>query len=225
MTSDDVLVAPSVLSADFTRLQEELDDVRGADLLHFDVMDGHFVPNLSFGVAIAQQVRRSSSLPLDVHLMVENPEEVVPWFLEAGADVVTFHWEAQTHAERLVDLIHRSGVKAGVALNPATPVCCLESIIDELDLVLVMTVNPGFGGQGFVEGCHRKLRQLTGMCRDHGVEPLIEVDGGIKAANASQVVRDGARVLVAGSAVFSGDRARNVEDIRREARRGLQRSV
>ena len=225
MLDDDVLVAPSVLSADFTRLGEELDAVADADLLHYDVMDGHFVPNLSFGLSILRQVKKASSFPLDVHLMVSNPEECVPWFLEAGADIVTFHWEAQTHAERLVSLIHDAGAKAGIALNPATPIASLEAVLDALDLVLVMTVNPGFGGQNFVGTCHRKLRQLTAMCEEHGVRPIIEVDGGIGADNAIQVVRDGARALVAGTTIFSANRADNVRAIREAGRMGLLRSV
>ena len=225
MLDDDVLVAPSVLSADFTRLGEELDAVADADLLHYDVMDGHFVPNLSFGPSILRQVKKASSLPLDVHLMVSNPEECVPWFLEAGADIVTFHWEAQTHAERLVSLIHDAGAKAGIALNPATPIASLEVVLDALDLVLVMTVNPGFGGQNFVGTCHRKLRQLTAMCEEHGVRPIIEVDGGIGADNATRVVRDGARALVAGTTIFSANRADNVRAIREAGRMGLLRSV
>ena len=225
MLDDDVLVAPSVLSADFTRLGEELDAVADADLLHYDVMDGHFVPNLSFGLSILRQVKKASSLPLDVHLMVSNPEECVPWFLEAGADIVTFHWDAHTHAERLVSLIHDAGAKAGIALNPATPIASLEAVLDALDLVLVMTVNPGFGGQNFVGTCHRKLRQLTAMCEEHGVRPIIEVDGGIGADNATRVVRDGARALVAGTTIFSANRADNVRAIREAGRMGLLRSV
>ena len=224
MLDHDLWVAPSLLSADFTRLAGELDDVKAADLLHFDVMDGHFVPNLSFGVGVLRQVKRVTGLPVDVHLMVSNPEECVPWYLEAGADVVSFHWEAQTHAERLVSLIHEAGARAAVALNPATPVSCLEELVEELDMVLVMTVNPGFGGQGFIEGSLAKLRRLRALCAAHGVSPRIEVDGGISAANAAVVAAAGADVLVAGSAVFGApDRAAAIAGIREAALSGLAR--
>ncbi len=224
MLDHDLWVAPSLLSADFTRLAGELDDVKAADLLHFDVMDGHFVPNLSFGVGVLRQVKRATGLPVDVHLMVSNPEECVPWYLEAGADVVSFHWEAQTHAERLVSLIHEAGARAAVALNPATPVSCLEELVEELDMVLVMTVNPGFGGQGFIEGSLAKLRRLRALCAAHGVSPRIEVDGGISAANAAVVAAAGADVLVAGSAVFGApDRAAAIAGIREAALSGLAR--
>lgn len=224
MLDHDVRVAPSLLSADFTRLADELDDIATADLLHFDVMDGHFVPNLSFGVGVLSQVKRATDLPVDVHLMVSNPEECVPWYLDAGADVVSFHWEAQTHARRLVSLIHEAGVKAAVALNPATPVSCLEELVDELDMVLVMTVNPGFGGQGFIEGSLAKLRRLKALCSAHGVSPRVEVDGGISAGNAAAVAAAGADVLVAGSAVFGAqDRAQAIRSIRDAALGGLAR--
>ncbi|MDY4014492.1 ribulose-phosphate 3-epimerase, partial [Parafannyhessea umbonata] len=197
MPNESVLIAPSVLSADFTRLGEELESISNADLVHYDVMDGHFVPNLSFGTEILRQAKAATKLPLDVHLMVTNPEEQVPWYLAAGADIVTFHYEAQTHADRLVGLIHDAGAKACVALNPGTPVAALDAILDELDMVLVMTVNPGFGGQSFIPGSIRKLRALRRMCAEHGVSPLVEVDGGIGADNVGEVVAAGANVIVA----------------------------
>ena len=222
MLKENVLIAPSILSADFTRLGEELESVANADLIHYDVMDGHFVPNLSFGTAILAQAKRATDVPLDVHLMVSNPEEQVPWYLKAGADVVTFHYEAQTHANRLVSLIHDGGAKACVALNPGTPVAALDAIIEDLDMVLVMTVNPGFGGQSFIPGSLRKLRALRRLCSAHGVSPLVEVDGGIGVGNAGDVVAAGANVLVAGSAVFrADDHGAAVDELRRSGTLGL----
>ena len=202
MMNDEIRVAPSVLSADFRCLADELADVSTADLLHYDVMDGHFVPNLSFGIDLLRTVKSSTELPVDVHLMITNPDEMVERYLDACADVVSFHYEATSHAHRLVSLIKDRGAKASVAINPATPVCMLEPILCDLDMVLVMTVNPGFGGQRFIESSLRKLRRLRRMCDEQGVNPAIEVDGGITARNAAEVVAAGANVLVAGSSVF-----------------------
>ena len=224
MPNESVLIAPSVLSADFTRLGEELESISNADLVHYDVMDGHFVPNLSFGTEILRQAKAATKLPLDVHLMVTNPEEQVPWYLAAGADIVTFHYEAQTHADRLVGLIHDAGAKACVALNPGTPVAALDAILDELDMVLVMTVNPGFGGQSYIDVTYRKLRQVRALCEERGVAPLIEVDGGVTKDNAADICEAGANVLVAGSAVFKAeDPAAAITEIKAEGRRGLLR--
>lgn len=214
----DIKVAPSVLSADFTRLGEELADVSSADMIHYDVMDGHFVPNLSFGLDVLRAVKSSTDLPVDVHLMVTNPDDMVERFLDAGADCVSFHYEATAHANRLVQLIHDRGAKASIALNPATPVAMLEPIIDDLDMVLVMTVNPGFGGQAFIDGSTRKLCRLRRLCQEHGVSPLVEVDGGIVARTAAEAAGAGANVLVAGSAVFGApDRAAAIAALRRSA--------
>lgn len=214
----DIKVAPSVLSADFTRLGEELADVSSADMIHYDVMDGHFVPNLSFGLDVLRAVKSSTDLPVDVHLMVTNPDDMVERFLDAGADCVSFHYEATVHANRLVQLIHDRGAKASIALNPATPVAMLEPIIDDLDMVLVMTVNPGFGGQAFIDGSTRKLCRLRRLCQEHGVSPLVEVDGGIVARTAAEAAGAGANVLVAGSAVFGApDRAAAIAALRRSA--------
>lgn len=214
----DIKVAPSVLSADFTRLSEELADVSSADMIHYDVMDGHFVPNLSFGLDVLRAVKSSTDLPVDVHLMVTNPDDMVERFLDAGADCVSFHYEATAHANRLVQLIHDRGAKASIALNPATPVAMLEPIIDDLDMVLVMTVNPGFGGQAFIDGSTRKLCRLRRLCQEHGVSPLVEVDGGIVARTAAEAAGAGANVLVAGSAVFGApDRAAAIAALRRSA--------
>lgn len=226
MLSDPILIAPSVLSADFTQLATELKSIKTADYLHFDVMDGHFVPNLTFGPDILRAARSCTDLPLDVHLMVTNPEQVVPLFLNAGADVVSFHIEATAHAHRLVGQIHDAGARAGVVINPATPVSTLESIIDDVDLVLVMTVNPGFGGQRFIPGCLRKIKQLRHLCDEHGVSPIIEVDGGIAPDTAAAVAEAGATLLVAGSAVFGQqDRASAINAIREAAVSGLTRKA
>ena len=226
MTLEDIRIAPSVLSADFSRLAAELDEVSSADLVHYDVMDGHFVPNLSFGLDILRTVKAHTDLPVDVHLMITNPDEMVEKFLDAGADVVSFHLEATAHAHRLVSLIHDRGARASIALNPATPVHLLEPILDDLDMVLVMTVNPGFGGQSFIESSVRKLCRLRRMCDEHGVSPLVEVDGGISAATAGKVCGAGANVLVAGSAVFGApDRAAAIDEIRRAGALGVSKSA
>ncbi len=224
MMNDEIRVAPSVLSADFRRLADELADVSTADLLHYDVMDGHFVPNLSFGIDLLRTVKSATELPVDVHLMISNPDEMVERYLDAGADIVSFHYEATSHAHRLVSLIKDRGAKASVAINPATPVCLLEPILCELDMVLVMTVNPGFGGQRFIESSLRKLRRLRRMCDEQGVSPAIEVDGGITARNAAEVTAAGANVLVAGSSVFgAADRAAAIAAIRTSGTSGTSR--
>ena len=212
---NNVLVAPSVLSADFSKFKSELDSITNADYIHYDVMDGHFVPNISFGPDIFLYCKNSSELPIDVHLMVTNPAEIAPLFLDRGADVVTFHYEAEVHAHRLVHLIKDSGAKAGISLCPGTPVSVLEDLIEDLDLVLIMTVNPGFGGQKFIPHSVEKLKALKELCRKHNAHPLIEVDGGISAANAADVVAAGADMLVAGSAVFGQEgRAATIQAIR-----------
>lgn len=217
-----IRIAPSVLSADFARLKEELDDVASADVVHYDVMDGHFVPNISFGLDILKATKRSCDLPVDVHLMISNPDEMIPAFIDAGADNVTFHLEATAHAHRLLGLIHAAGRKASVALCPATPVSLLEDIIEDVDMVLIMTVNPGFGGQKFIEGSVAKLRRLKALCSEHGVDPLVEVDGGIDASTAARVAEAGANVLVAGSSVFGkSDRAAAIAAIRKSAETAL----
>lgn len=222
---NEIKIAPSILSADFSRLGSELADIASADLVHFDVMDGHFVPNLTFGLDVLRAVKAATSLPVDAHLMISNPDEMVEKYLDAGADIVSFHYEATAHAHRLVSLIHERGAVASVALNPATPVYALEPIIDDLDMVLVMTVNPGFAGQRFIESSTRKLRRLRRMCDEHGVNPMIEVDGGLSAQNASEVTRAGANVIVAGSAVFgAADRAASIADIRRSALVGASKT-
>lgn len=197
-----VKISPSILSADMGNLARDLQSIAEADFIHIDVMDGHFTPNLTFGPQIVRVAKAVSDVPLDVHMMVSNPEESIDWYADAGADLITVHYEAATHLHRIVSHLHDRGIKAGVVLNPATPVCVLESIIEDLDMVLLMSVNPGFGGQTFIEGTYAKLKDLTALCREHKVDPLIEVDGGVCMDNVEKVVRAGANVLVAGSAVL-----------------------
>lgn len=224
MLEPGVQVAPSILSADLGRLADELASIGGASYVHFDVMDGHFVPNLTFGPGVLAAVKGATRVPVDAHLMVSNPDQMVPAYLDAGADVVTFHYEATAHASRLASLIREGGVKAGIAINPGTPVSALDAIIEDVDLVLVMTVNPGFGGQKFIPGSLRKLRQLKAMCDERRVSPIVEVDGGISPATAADVCAAGARLLVAGSAVFGKpDRADAIRKIAEAGEAGRAR--
>lgn len=199
------LIAPSILSLDFLQIGEELDRIRDADLVHFDVMDGVFVPNLSFGPPILKAVKRATNLPVDVHLMIEKPDRRVDAYLDAGADIVTIHYESTNHAHRVIKRIRDRGAKAGIALNPATPVCMLDPLITEVDMVLLMSVDPGFGGQSFIESTLPKIRQVRDLCKRYHVSPWIEVDGGIDTTNAGRVCSAGANVLVAGSSVYGKD--------------------
>jgi len=199
-----VKIAPSILSADFARLGEEVRAVAeaGADLVHLDVMDGHFVPNLTIGPEIVRAVDRVTDLPLDVHLMITSPEDFLEEFVEAGADWLTVHVEVQPHLHRTVTRIRELGAKAGVSLNPSTPLSSLEEVLPFVDLVLVMSVNPGFGGQTFIPSCLEKIKSLRRMIDRAGAGALIEVDGGIKAGNAAPVREAGADILVSGSGIF-----------------------
>ena len=222
--SDRIYVAPSILSADMANLGRDLARISNADFIHVDVMDGHFVPNLSYGTPIVKACKGATSIPLDVHLMITNPDEAADWYVDAGADLVTVHAEASTHLHRTVCHLKERGVRAGAVLNPATPVGVLEEILSELDLVLVMSVNPGFGGQSFIPGTLDKLRRLRELCARLGVNPLIEVDGGVSAANAEEIAAAGGDILVAGSAVFGADDpAAAIDAIREAGERGLAR--
>lgn len=201
-----VYVAPSILSADFARLGEEIRDVEqgGADFIHIDVMDGHFVPNLTIGPLVVEAVRPITELPLDVHLMIEAPDRYIPAFAKAGADILSVHVEACPHLHRTIQLIKEQGVKAGVVLNPHTPVQQIEHVLEDLDLVLLMTVNPGFGGQSFISSVLPKIRQVKEMAEQKGLAHLlIEVDGGVNKMTARQCIEAGANLLVAGSAVYN----------------------
>ena len=201
-----VAIAPSILAADFARLGEEIAAVTeaGADYIHMDVMDGHFVPNITIGPTVIKAVRKASTLPFDVHLMIAPVDPYIDEFKDAGADILTVHPEAGPHLHRTVQRIKAAGVKAGVALNPATPASVVEPIIDELDLILVMSVNPGFGGQKFIPSQLKKIETLRGMIDRAGKDILLEVDGGVDPQTAPKAISAGANMLVAGSAVFKG---------------------
>ena len=211
-----VKIAPSLLSADFARLADELATVEErADILHLDVMDGHFVPNLTIGPMVVKACRAHSRLTLDCHLMIEEPQKYIPAFLDAGAGMISVHVEAERHLQRALQVIRDGGAKAGIALNPATPAESLSAAIEFCDFVLVMTVNPGFGGQRFLEPVVPKIRRIAQMIQEHGLAVEIEVDGGIDAATAPLVTAAGATILVAGSAVFGkNDRGAAIQAIR-----------
>ncbi len=200
-----IRIAPSILSADFSRLGEEVRaiDAAGADYIHIDVMDGHFVPNISFGPVVMQSVRKVTAKPFDVHLMIAPVDPYIAAFAKAGADIITVHAEAGPHLHRTIQAIKAEGKKAGVSINPATPVSVLEHVIGDLDLVLIMSVNPGFGGQSFIPGAVEKLRQAKALIGHRAID--LEIDGGITADNAAAVAAAGANVFVAGSSVYSGN--------------------
>ncbi|MEK6604003.1 MAG: ribulose-phosphate 3-epimerase [Nitrospirota bacterium] len=199
-----VRIAPSILSSDFAHLADEIAAVEqaGADMVHVDVMDGHFVPNLTIGPPIVEAIRTVTKLPLDVHLMMTNPDDFIGEFAEAGADYLTVHVETCPHLHRTIQAIKEKGLKAGVTLNPATPLSSIEAILPDVDLLLIMSVNPGFGGQRFIPGVLDKIRRARVMIRHTGRTILLEVDGGVKADNAGAIVNAGADILVAGSAIF-----------------------
>ncbi|MGW8272118.1 MAG: ribulose-phosphate 3-epimerase [Thermodesulfovibrionales bacterium] len=202
-----VLIAPSILSADFLNLEREIRLVEksGADMLHLDIMDGQFVPNMTIGPSIVKQIRAITAMPLDVHLMIRAPERYVEDFAEAGADIITVHAEASIHLHRTLQLIKSLGKKPGVSLNPATPLSHLEYVLSDIHLALIMSVNPGFGGQAFIPQVKEKISSLREMIRARSAGALIEVDGGIKLANCREVAEAGADILVMGSAFFEAD--------------------
>ncbi|MEL6370979.1 MAG: ribulose-phosphate 3-epimerase [Pseudomonadota bacterium] len=214
-----VLISPSILSADFSRLGDEIDaiDRAGADMIHVDVMDGHFVPNLTIGPVVLKSLKKTSSKPFDVHLMISPVDPYIDAFADAGADILTVHPEAGPHLHRTLQSIKARGIKAGVALNPASPASLIEPVIDDIDLILVMSVNPGFGGQSFIPSQLRKIEALRAMIDRSGRDIILEVDGGVNAETAPQVIAAGATALVAGSAVFKGsaeDYADNIAALR-----------
>lgn len=218
MTNRPLLISPSILAADFARLGDEVRaiDEGGADWIHIDVMDGHFVPNISFGLPVVEGVRPVTRKPFDVHLMISPVDRYLEAFANAGADVITVHAEATSHLDRSLQAIRSLGKKAGVSLNPATPASVLKHVLDRLDLVLVMTVNPGFGGQSFIPAMLEKIAEVRDMVRGRNID--IEVDGGVTRANAAEVARAGANVLVAGSAIFKAkDYAEEIRAIRTAA--------
>jgi ribulose-phosphate 3-epimerase len=210
------IIAPSILSADFSRLGEDVSRVAqaGARWIHVDVMDGHFVPNITIGPLVVKAVRGVTDRVLDVHLMIENPDLYIPDFAQAGADWITVHQEACPHLHRSIHLIKDQGKKAGVSINPATPVSLLEDILGEVDLVLIMSVNPGFGGQKFIPNALEKVKKLKDMAREQKADFLIEIDGGVGLNNAGEIARAGVDVLVAGSAVFgTPDPGKTVQEL------------
>ena len=211
-------ISPSILSADFSRLGEEVKRVEdaGADWIHIDVMDGHFVPNITVGPFILEAVRRVTSLPLDVHLMIERPEQYIPEFADAGADIITVHVEACTHLHRTIQAIKEKGKKAGVSLNPATPLVLVEDILNDIDLLLIMSVNPGFGGQKFIISVLDKIKRARQMIDKAGSKAYIEIDGGVKLDNIGDISFAGADIFVSGSGVFgTKDYKRTIEEMKR----------
>ncbi len=209
------ILSPSILAADFTQLGEEIRraDEAGAQYIHYDVMDGMFVPSITFGMPVLSSIRKITDRILDVHLMIENPERYVDEFADCGADIITVHAESCRHLDRVISQIHQKGIKAGVALNPATSLSVLDYILDKVDMVLIMTVNPGFGGQKFIESSYDKIRELKKRITEKKLQTDIQVDGGINTETLPGVLEAGANIIVAGSAVFKGDIQKNVQEL------------
>jgi ribulose-phosphate 3-epimerase len=226
-SSRQFLIAPSILSADFARLGEEVDRVlaAGADLVHFDVMDNHYVPNLTVGPVVCEALRKHGvKAPIDVHLMVQPVDRIVPDFAKAGATYITFHPEASLHVDRTIELIREQGCKAGLVFNPATPLNWLDHVMDKIDMVLLMSVNPGFGGQKFIPEALKKLTQARERIEASGRDIRLEIDGGVKTDNIASIARAGADTFVAGSAIFgSGDYAATIKAMRAEIAKGVGR--
>ncbi|MEZ4890431.1 MAG: ribulose-phosphate 3-epimerase [Crocinitomicaceae bacterium] len=211
------IISPSVLSCDFANIQRDVEMINNssADWFHVDVMDGVFVPNISFGFPVVEAIKKHATKPLDVHLMIVNPDQYIETFKKAGADLLTVHYEACTHLHRTIQVIKANGMKAGVALNPHTPVSVLEDVIEELDLVLIMSVNPGFGGQKFIPHACKKVAQLKKMIQEHNASTLIEVDGGVNLETGKLLLDAGADALVAGSFVFnSANPTQTIQDLK-----------
>ncbi len=216
-------IAPSILSADFSKLSKEIKAVEDAkaDYLHVDVMDGHFVPNITVGPFIVEAIRSATRLPLDVHLMIDSPENFISSFAKAGSDIITVHVEATKHLHKVIQAIKSHGIKAGVALNPATPACMIDSIIEDADLVLVMSVNPGFSGQEFIPSALKKLKAIRAIIDRKGLRCELEIDGGVKIGNIKDASKAGADVFVAGSAIFgSDDYKKTIRAMKKEIRDG-----
>lgn len=212
-----VKIAPSILSADFSKLGKEVEriDKAGADWIHIDVMDGQFVPNITFGAPVVKSLRNKTDKCFDVHLMIDEPGRFIDDFVDAGADMITVHYEADKHIDRTIQLIKSKGIKAGVALNPGTPTCMIKDLISEIDMVLIMSVNPGFGGQKFIPYTIEKIREINKLKEQFNKNLIIEIDGGIVAANIKSVVEAGVNVAVAGSAVFKEDRVEeNIKELK-----------
>jgi ribulose-phosphate 3-epimerase len=211
-------IAPSILSADFSKLAEEIQNVEeaGADLIHLDVMDGHFVPNLTFGPPLIASIRKVTRLPFDVHLMIEKPERSIQAFVDAGSDLITVHAEAEIHLNRTIALIKEKGLKAGVSLNPATSLCLVDEIIKDIDLLMIMSVNPGFGGQVFIQNIFEKIKKARNLIDDKAPNVLLEVDGGVKLENIRLLKEAGIDIFVAGSAIFkSKDYKRTIQTMKK----------
>ncbi|MBK5211754.1 MAG: ribulose-phosphate 3-epimerase [Coriobacteriia bacterium] len=219
-----LFISPSLLSADFTALgaAAQLVERAGADMIHIDVMDGHFVPNLTFGPPVIKALKKVTSLPLDVHLMIENTDETLGWYLDAGADLITVHVESCVHLHRVISRIKESGAAAGVSLNPGTPLCTVKPVLADVDMVLLMSVDPGFGGQSFLEGTVGRIEGLRGLCLEEHVSPVIQIDGGINTSTVVKVARAGATCFVAGNAIFgASDAQAAVGEIRDAAYRAF----